>query len=91
MRGRAFGYRPLRVPHRPSKDATAICHKCIIITGGYPSSAIRCGPSYTTLIVERQMVRLLRHDFSGGRFQISLKRCYPRSKPYRSRGDENTR
>ena len=56
-RGRASGSRPLRVPRRLSKGATAICHKCITIIVGCPSGATKCGPSCITLIVALRMAR----------------------------------
>ena len=85
----AAGQKPFSAPRRPWKGATAICHKCITISGDYPSSDTRCGPSCITSIVALRMARRQRRAFSGGRFRISLKRCYPISRPCLDLGNAN--
>jgi hypothetical protein len=89
--GRRTGSKPFSAPHRPSKDATAFCRKCLITSGACPSSATRCGRCCITSMVALWMARRQRLGFSSGRFRISLKRCYPISRPYLNRGGKNAR
>jgi hypothetical protein len=89
-RGPPSGCRSFSGHHRPWKGAMAMYRPCIITIEAYPGTDTRCGPLYTPLIVALQRVRRQRLAFSGGRSQISLKRCYPTSMPCLSRGGENT-
>ena len=90
-RGPPSGRRPFSVHHRPWKGAMAICRKCIRTIGACPGADTRCGRFYTTLIVALRMVRRQHHAFAGGRSRISLKPCYPTSRPSLNRGGENTK
>jgi len=76
QRGRLNTPRPFSVPRRPSKGATAIWLRCIIIIGAYPSAAPRSGWRCITSIVAPQMGRCPPRGFSGVDFLTSLKPCY---------------
>ena len=90
-RGRPTGSKLFSAPPRPLKAAPAFCRNCITISGAYPGGDTRCGRSYIISMVEQQMVQRQRRGFSGGRFRICLRRCYPISKSCRGRDNEKRR
>ena len=79
-RGLPSGRRRFSAPRLPWKGAMVLWHSCIRISEACPGTATRCGPFCLTSIVAPQMERPPRPGFSGGRFRISLRRCYPISK-----------
>src|SRR6266849_4940046 len=79
-RGLSSGRRRFSAPRLPWKGAMVLWHSCIIISEACPGTDTRCGPSCITSIVAPQMERPPRPGFSGGRFRISLRRFYPRSR-----------
>jgi hypothetical protein len=85
--GRPTASQPFSVLHGPSKAETASCRNRITISGAYPNSVTRCGPSCTTLIVTLRMVRRQPRGFSDGHFLISLRRCYRISRTCLDRGN----